>query len=77
MPYYPADMGQQESYYSSQEYKDGVEHALKNDNKLPTFENPNPGDRKITSRRSIQKLPPFSYPIATGPSQRTGVSLVI
>ena len=32
MPNYPADMAQQESYYSSQEYKDGVEASLESGN---------------------------------------------
>ena len=77
MPNYPADMAQQESYYSSQEYKDGVEASLESGNKLPTFEKPNPGGRKTTSRRNVKKLPPLSYPVATGPSQRTGDRLVI
>ena len=77
MPNYPADMAQQESYYSSQEYKDGVEASLESGNKLPTRENPNPGGRKITSRRNVNKLPPLSYPVATGPSHRTGDRLVI
>ena len=74
MPNYPADMGQQESYYSSQEYKDGVDLALETGNKLPTLKT---RDRKITSRNRNKKLPPLSYPIATGPSQRTGDRLVI
>ena len=77
MPNYPADMAKQESYYSSQEYKDGVEASLESGNKLPTFEKPNPGGRKTTSRRNVKKLPPLSYPLATGPSQRTGDRLVI
>ena len=72
-----ADYAKQESYYSSQEYKDGVEASLESGNKLPTRENPNPGGRKITSRRNVNKLPPLSYPVATGPSQRTGDRLVI
>ena len=72
-----ADYAKDESYYSSQEYKDGVEASLESGNKLPTRENPNPGGRKITSRRNVNKLPPLSYPVATGPSQRTGDRLVI
>ena len=35
---YPPNYKEQESYYSSQEYKDGVEKALESNNKLPTFE---------------------------------------
>jgi len=77
MPNFPPNYKEQESYYSSQEYKDGVEKALEGNNKLPTFENPNPEGRKITSRRNVKKLPPLSYPVATGPSQRTGDRLVI
>ena len=77
MPDYPANMSKDETYYSSQEYKDQVEASLKSGNKLPTRENPNPGGRKITSRRNVNKLPPLSYPLATGPSQRTGDRLVI
>ena len=69
-----ADYKKQETYYASQEYKDDVELALETDNKLPTFET---RDRKITSRNRNKKLPPLSYPIATGPSQRTGDRLVI
>ena len=72
-----ADYAKDESYYSSQEYKDQVEASLESGNKLPTRENPNPGGRKITSRRNVNKLPPLSYPVATGPSQRTGDRLVI
>ena len=69
-----ADYTKQESYYSSQEYKDGVDLALETGNKLPTLKT---RDRKITSRNRNKKLPPLSYPIATGPSQRTGDRLVI
>ena len=69
-----ADYAKQESYYSSQEYKDGVDLALETGNKLPTLKT---RDRKITSRNRNKKLPPLSYPIATGPSQRTGDRLVI
>ena len=69
-----ADYAKQETYYASQEYKDGVEQALETGNKLPTLET---RDRKITSRNRNKKLPPLSYPIATGPSQRTGDRLVI
>ena len=74
MPNYPADYKQQESYYASQEYKDGVEQALETGNELPTYAT---RDRKITSRARNKKLPPLSYPLATGPSQRTGDRLVI
>lgn len=74
MPNYPADYKQQESYYASQEYKDGVEQALETGNQLPTYAT---RDRKITSRARNKKLPPLSYPLATGPSQRTGDRLVI
>ena len=74
MPNYPADYKQQETYYASQEYKDGVEQALETGNELPTYAT---RDRKITSRARNKKLPPLSYPLATGPSQRTGDRLVI
>ena len=77
MPNFGANYKQQETYYSSQEYKDQVEASLESGNKLPTMDNPNPGGRKITSRRNVNKLPPLSYPLATGPSQRTGDRLVI
>ena len=43
-------------------------------NELPTYAT---RDRKITSRARNKKLPPLSYPLATGPSQRTGDRLVI
>jgi len=69
-----ADYKKQESYYASQEYKDGVEQALETGNELPTYAT---RDRKITSRARNKKLPPLSYPLATGPSQRTGDRLVI
>jgi len=74
MPDYPADYKTQESYYASQEYKDAVEQALETGNELPTYAT---RDRKITSRTRNKKLPPLSYPLATGPSQRTGDRLVI
>ena len=74
MVQYPPNYKEQESYYASQEYKDGVAEALEKDNKLPTFET---RDRKVTSRNRNKKLPPLSYPLATGPSQRTGDRLVI
>ena len=77
MPNFGANYAKDETYYSSQEYKDQVEASLESGNKLPTRENPNPGGRKITSRRNVKKLPPLSYPVATGPSQRTGDRLVI
>ena len=77
MPDFGADYAKNETYYSSQEYKDQVEASLESGNKLPTMDNPNPGGRKITSRRNVNKLPPLSYPLATGPSQRTGDRLVI
>ena len=76
MPNYPADYKQQESYYASQEYKDGVEQALETGNELPSYETRN-ANRQITSRTRNKKLPPLSYPVATGPSQRTGDRLVI
>ena len=74
MVQYPPNYKEQETYYASQEYKDGVAEALGKDNKLPTFET---RDRKVTSRNRNKKLPPLSYPLATGPSQRTGDRLVI
>lgn len=74
MVQYPPNYKEQETYYASQEYKDGVAEALEKDNKLPTFET---RDRKVTSRNRNKKLPPLSYPLATGPSQRTGDRLVI
>ena len=74
MPNYPPNYKEQETYYASQEYKDGVEQALETGNKLPTLET---RDRKITSRNRNKKLPPLSYPLATGSNQRTGDRLVI
>tara|TARA_B100000900_G_scaffold275987_1_gene235888 strand:- start:923 stop:2137 length:1215 start_codon:yes stop_codon:yes gene_type:complete len=74
MPDYSADYKTQESYYASQEYKDAVEQALETGNELPTYAT---RDRKITNRIRNKKLPPLSYPLATGPSQRTGDRLVI
>ena len=74
---YPPNYKEQESYYSSQEYKDQVEASLETGNKLPTMDSPNPSGKKYTNRRRVQKMPPLSYPIASGPSQRTGDRLVI
>lgn len=74
MPDYPADYKTQETYYASQEYKDAVARALEEGNKLPTFKT---RDKKYTSRRNGKRMPPLSYPVATGPSQRTGDRLVI
>ena len=74
MPNFPPNYKEQETYYASQEYKDGVEQALENDNKLQTFET---RDKKYTPRRNNKRMPPLSYPLATGPSQRTGDRLVI
>ena len=71
---YPPNYKNEESYYASQEYKDAVEQALETGNELPTYAT---RDRKITSRARNKKLPPLSYPLATGPSQRTGDRLVI
>ena len=76
MPDYPTDYKTQETYYASQEYKDGVEQALETGNELPSFATRN-ANRQITSRTRNKKLPPLSYPVATGPSQRTGDRLVI
>ena len=74
---YGENYKEQESYYSSQEYKDQVEASLESGNKLPTMDNRNPSGKKTTARRNVKKLPPLSYPLATGPSQRTGDRLVI
>ena len=74
MPNFGANYKEQETYYASQEYKDGVERALEEGNKLPTYKT---RDKKYTSRRNGKRMPPLSYPIATGPSQRTGDRLVI
>lgn len=71
---YGENYAEQETYYASQEYKDGVERALEEGNKLPTYKT---RDKKYTSRRNGKRMPPLSYPIATGPSQRTGDRLVI
>ena len=57
MPNYPPNYKEQETYYASQEYKDGVEQALETGNQLPTFET---RDRRITSRTRNKKLPPLS-----------------
>ena len=74
MVQYPPNYKEQETYYASQEYKDGVEQALENDNKLPTFET---RDKKYTPRRNTKRMPPLSFPLASGPCQRTGDRLVI
>ena len=50
--------------------------ALEQGNKLPTFEDKKAG-KSYTPRRLHQKLPPLSYPLKSGPNQRTGDRLVI
>ena len=79
MVQYPPNYKEQESYYASQEYKDGVEKALETNNKLPTFEESVYASKgkRTTARRRVQKMAPLSYPVASGPSQRTGDRLVI
>ena len=79
MVQYPPNYKEQESYYASQEYKDGVEKALETNNKLPTFEESVYASKgkRTTPRRRVQKMAPLSYPVASGPSQRTGERLVI
>ena len=76
MVQYPPNYKEQESYYSSQEYKDNATMALEQGNKLPTFEDKKAG-KSYTPRRLHQKLPPLSYPLKSGPNQRTGDRLVI
>tara|TARA_B100000945_G_scaffold87008_1_gene67654 strand:+ start:210 stop:1427 length:1218 start_codon:yes stop_codon:yes gene_type:complete len=76
MPNFPPNYKEQESYYSSQEYKDTATMALEQGNKLPTFEDKKAG-KNYTPRRLHQKLPPLSYPLKSGPNQRTGDRLVI
>ena len=76
MPNFPPNYKEQESYYSSQEYKDNATMALEQGNKLPTFEDKKAG-KNYTPRRLHQKLPPLSYPLKSGPNQRTGDRLVI
>ena len=50
--------------------------ALEQGNKLPTLEDKKAG-KSYTPRRLHQKLPPLSYPLKSGPNQRTGDRLVI
>ena len=76
MPNFPPNYKEQESYYSSQEYKDNATMALEQGNKLPTLEDKKAG-KSYTPRRLHQKLPPLSYPLKSGPNQRTGDRLVI
>ena len=76
MPNFPPNYKEQESYYSSQEYKDTATMALEQGNKLPTLEDKKAG-KSYTPRRLHQKLPPLSYPLKSGPNQRTGDRLVI
>ena len=76
MPNFPPNYKEQESYYASEEYKDTATMALEQGNKLPTFEDKKAG-KSYTPRRLHQKLPPLSYPLKTGPNQRTGDRLVI
>ena len=76
MPNFPPNYKEQESYYASQEYKDNATMALEQGNKLPTFEDKKAG-KSYTPRRLHQKLPPLSYPLKSGPNQRTGDRLVI
>ena len=76
MPNFPPNYKEQESYYASQEYKDNATMALEQGNKLPTLEDKKAG-KSYTPRRLHQKLPPLSYPLKSGPNQRTGDRLVI
>ena len=76
MPNFPPNYKEQESYYASQEYKDNATLALEQGNKLPTLEDKKAG-KSYTPRRLHQKLPPLSYPLKSGPNQRTGDRLVI
>ena len=76
MPNFPPNYKEQESYYASQEYKDNATMALEQGNKLPTLEDKKAG-KNYTQRRLHQKLPPLSYPLKSGPNQRTGDRLVI
>ena len=76
MPNFAPNYKEQESYYSSQEYKDTATMALEQGNKLPTLEDKKAG-KSYTPRRLHQKLPPLSYPLKSGPNQRTGDRLVI
>ena len=76
MPNFPPNYKEQESYYSSQEYKDNATMALEQGNKLPTFEDKKAG-KNYTPRRLHQTLPPLSYPLKSGPNHRTGDRLVI
>ena len=76
MPNFPPNYKEQESYYASQEYKDNATMALEQGNKLQTLEDKKAG-KSYTPRRLHQKLPPLSYPLKSGPNQRTGDRLVI
>ena len=76
MVQYPPNYKEQESYYASEEYKDNATMALEQGNKLPTLEDKKAG-KSYTPRRLHQKLPPLSYPLKSGPNQRTGDRLVI
>ena len=68
-----------QSYLNSNEYKDAVMFHTErggNENHKPDYEDFTKG-RRTTSRRLNNRMAPLSYPVATGPSQRTGDRLVI
>ena len=68
-----------QSYLNSNEYKDAVMFHTErggNEKHKPNYEDFTKG-RRTTSRRLNNRMAPLSYPVATGPSQRTGDRLVI
>ena len=68
-----------QSYLNSNEHKDAVMFHTErggNERHVPDYEDFTKG-RRTTSRRLNNRMAPLSYPVATGPSQRTGDRLVI
>ena len=68
-----------QSYLNSNEHKDAVMFHTErggNEKHVPNYEDFTKG-RRTTSRRLNNRMAPLSYPVATGPSQRTGDRLVI
>ena len=68
-----------QSYLNSNEHKDAVMFHTErggNEKHKPNYEDFTKG-RRTTSRRLNNRMAPLSYPVATGPSQRTGDRLVI
>ncbi len=72
MPNYPTDMAAQETYYASQEYKDKVTEAIKNNTSLKDTVYKKPSRKFGGSGRKFLK-----YPIENSMGEKTGDRLLI